>query len=70
MLALLRQFLPERYKAYVTLGLRMFDNLNTAEERNAAIKYLLESTESDGYCSVTEWAKFGKLTGFVGKPKN
>jgi hypothetical protein len=48
----------------------MFDNLNTAEERNAAIKYLLTATASEGYCSVTEWAKFGKLTGFVGKPKN
>ena len=70
MLALLRQFLPERYKAYVTLGLRMFDNLNTAEERNEAIKYLLSATESEGYCSITEWAKFGKLTGFVGKPKS
>ena len=70
MLALLKQLLPEKYKAYVTLGLRLFNNLNTAEERNAAIKYLLEATESGGYCSITEWATFGKMTGFVGKPKN
>lgn len=66
---LILSFLPERYKAYATLGMSLFRHLETSEQRIDAVNYLQDSLESDGYISVIEWAKFGKMTGIVGKAK-
>ena len=71
-MSFLLALLPARYKAYAQLGLRLFQNLDTAEERDAAINFLVDAIESDGYLSVIEWSQWGKMTGIVGrqsKPK-
>jgi|TARA_R110000765_G_scaffold2717_1_gene8497 hypothetical protein len=69
MLKLLLSILPAQYKAYVDIASRMFERLDTAEERNAAIQYFITATESDGYMSVGEGSRWLSMLGLLGKPK-
>ena len=61
--------LPKDIRSLVQVALRMFERLNTAEERNEAISYFLEASKSDGFMSAPEWATFGSKIGWVGRPK-
>ena len=62
--------LPPQYRAYITLGLRMCRNLNTAAERTAALDYFMTATESEGYMSVGEGSRFLSMLGLIGRPKS
>lgn len=57
------KFLPEDKRNMVELGLRIFSALDTAEERNAALKYALQMFDPSGSggsrVTVGEWAKLG-----------
>jgi hypothetical protein len=63
------KFVPQEYKAYADVGMRMFEHLDTKAEREDAANFLITSLESDGYLSVGEWGKFGGKLGIIGKRK-
>ena len=67
--SLLLGLLPGKHRAYVALGLRLFEYVDTPEERDAAAAYLLETIESNGYLSVAEWSRWGGMLEILGKPK-
>lgn len=69
MVNLILSLLPSKYKAYARLSLRLFEHLDTAKERDAAIQFLMDAIESDGYPSVAEWSRWGGMLGILRKPK-
>ena len=69
LLKLAMRFVPQEYKAYADVGMRMFEHLNTKAEIEDAANFLITSLESDGYLSVGEWGKFGGKLGIIGKRK-
>ena len=62
------RFLPAEKKAMVTLGMRIFNCLDSSEERKAALDYGIEMME-DGKVTVGGWAKFGSKLGILTGPK-
>jgi len=69
LLKLVIRFLPQQYKAYADVGMRMFEHLDTKAEIEDAANFLITSLESDGYVSVGEWARFGGKCGIIGRTK-
>ena len=63
------KFLPQEYKDYVDVTLRIFQRLDTADERKAVIASLIRMQKSDGYISAPEWTKWGSELGVIGKRK-
>jgi hypothetical protein len=69
LLNLVMKFLPQEYKDYIDVTMRIFQRLNTAEERKAVIASLIRIQKSDGYISATEWTVWGSQLGVIGKRK-
>jgi hypothetical protein len=65
----LLRFIPLKYKNYIELTPHVFSRLDSAEERHAALKYLIDAQTSDGFVSGPEWLAFGNKLGIIGKPK-
>ena len=63
------KFLPQEYKDYIDVVTRIFQRLDTHEERKAAIATLVRMQKSDGYISAPEWTKWGSQLGVIGKRK-
>ena len=63
------KFVPEEYKAYADVGMRMFEHLDTKAERDAAMDYFITAMQSDGYMSVGEGSHWLSMLGLIGKPK-
>jgi len=70
LLKLAMKFVPQEYKVFADVGMRMFEHLDTKAEREDAANFLITSLESDGYLSVGEWGKFGGKLGIIGKRKS
>jgi len=62
MLGLVMRFLAPDTKALVQLALRMFDALDTPEERRIVAEYGKKMLD-DGHITITEWSVFGKKLG-------
>ena len=60
----LLKFMPAEKKAMITLGMRIFNCLDSGEERQAALDYGIEMMK-DGKVSVGEWARFGSKLGIL-----
>jgi len=60
------KLLPKEYKQLVVLAQRIVSQLDTKEERAAAIEYGISMME-DGVVNVGEWSKFGSKLGILGK---
>ena len=60
------KLLPKEYKRMVVLAQRIVSQLDTKEERKAALEYGISMME-DGKVEVGEWAKFGSKLGILGK---
>ena len=60
----LLRFLPAEQKEMVTLGMRIFNCLDSGEERKQAIEYGIEMMK-DGKVSVGEWSRFGSKLGIL-----
>ena len=58
--------LPAEYKRMIVLAQRVVSQLDTKEERKAAVEYGI-SMMQDGVVNVGEWSKFGSLLGILGK---
>ena len=69
MLGFLMNFVPAEYKALADMAKRMMRNLDTREEREAALAYFLNAQRTDGQVTVGEWAKFGSMLGVLGNPR-
>ena len=69
LLKLAMKFLPQQYKAYADLVMRMFERLDTKAERDAAIDYFITATHSDGYMSVGEGSHWLSMLGLIGRRK-
>ena len=63
------KFVPQEYKAYAEAGVRVFGNLDTKAERDAAMAYFITATQSDGYMSVGEGSRWLSMLGLIGKRK-
>ena len=63
------KFLPQEYKDAIDVMGRIFQRLDTHEERKAAIASLIRMQKSDGYISAPEWTKWGSQLGVIGKRK-
>ena len=63
------ELLPQEYKDYLDVVFRIFQRLDTAQERKEAIASLLRMQKSDGYISAPEWTKWGSQLGVIGKRK-
>tara|TARA_R110002020_G_scaffold450467_2_gene664099 strand:+ start:254 stop:484 length:231 start_codon:yes stop_codon:yes gene_type:complete len=61
--------LPKRYKDLLALGEQIISRLDTAEEREAAVKFGMQMLAEDGdggsRVTVAEWAKFGGKLGIL-----
>ena len=66
---LLLKLMPQEYKAYADGGIRIFQHLDTKDERDAAIGYFITATQSDGYMSVGEGSHWLSMLGVIGRPK-
>jgi hypothetical protein len=66
MYQLVMKLLPREYRVWIDLVKRMFKNLDTATERQAAIDYFVQAHQSGGQLTVVEWSHFGKLLGVLG----
>jgi hypothetical protein len=60
------RLLPKEYKQMVELAQRIISQLDTKEERKAALEYGIAMME-DGKVEVGEWSKFGSKLGILGK---
>jgi hypothetical protein len=58
--------LPPRYKGLVEMGQRMVANLDTEQERAAAVAHFNEILQ-DGRVTPPEWASLGKTLKIWGK---
>ena len=63
------KFVPKEHKALIEAAMRVFGNLNTMAEIDAAMDYFITSTKSDGYMSVGEGSRWLSMLGLIGKPK-
>ena len=63
------KFVPEEHRAFIEAGVRVFGNLDTKAEIDAAMDYFITSTKSDGYMSVGEGSRWLSMLGLIGKPK-
>ena len=71
LLKMVKPFLPNELKNMVTLMVRIYESMDTPEERKAAFDYGAEMMK-DGKVTVAEWAKFGGKCGILrgnGRPK-
>ena len=71
LLKMVKPFLPNELKNMVTLMVRIYESMDTPEERKAAFDYGSEMIK-DGKVTVAEWAKFGGKLGILrgnGRPK-
>ena len=57
------------HREYIGLATRIFQRLDTAEERRAAVRFLIDAQTDDGYISAPEWTQWGSKLGIIGKPK-
>jgi len=61
--------LPKRYKDLLALGEQIISRLDTAAEREAAVKFGMQMLAEDGdggsRVTVAEWAKFGGKLGIL-----
>tara|TARA_R110000787_G_scaffold211053_1_gene320775 strand:- start:162 stop:470 length:309 start_codon:yes stop_codon:yes gene_type:complete len=63
------KLLPEWIRDYVDVTRRIFQRLDTAEERKAVMASLIRMQKSDGYISATDWTGWGSQLGVIGKRK-
>ena len=64
------KFVPKEHKALIEAAMRVFGNLNTMAEIDAAMDYFITATQSDGYMSVGEGSHWLSMLGLTGKPKS
>jgi len=64
----LLKFLPEEKRKLIVLAQRIIGCLDTAEERKAAVDYVMKMLE-DGRVEVPKWAKFGSKLGILRAPR-
>ena len=57
--------LPKQYKQMVKFAGRIIDRLDTRDEREAAMAFLLEAPQADGKLSCPQWLKFGGMLGIL-----
>lgn len=57
--------LPKQYRQLVTFAGRIIGRLDTKEEREAVIQFLLDNTEADGKLTVGQWGSFGGKLGII-----
>jgi len=69
MMNFLLKLIPKEYREYIDLATRIFQRLDTAEERRAAVRFLIDAQTDDGYISAPEWTQGGSKLGIIGKPK-
>ena len=69
LLKLAMKFVPKEHKAFIEAGIRVFGNLDTKAEIDAAMDYFITATKSDGYMSVGEGSRWLSMLGLIGKPK-
>ena len=72
LLKMVRPFLPSDLKSLVDLMVRIYESLDTPEERKKAFDYGAGMMK-DGKVNVSEWATFGGKLGILtgnGRPKN
>jgi hypothetical protein len=62
-------FVPKKYRAFIDAGVRVFGNLDTKAEIDAAMDYFITATQSDGYMSVGEGSRWLSMLGLIGKRK-
>jgi hypothetical protein len=62
-------FVPKKYRVFIEAGMRVFGNLDTKAEIDAAMDYFITATQSDGYMSVGEGSRWLSMLGLIGKPK-
>ena len=48
---------------------RIIDRLDTRDEREAAMAFLLEATQADGKLTCPQWTKFGGMLGILKGPE-
>lgn len=70
MIKLLLGLLPSKYKAYLNLVMRLFNNLNTLDEVKNAISEFDGYIGSGGVMTVVEWTKWGKTIGIFRSQKD
>ena len=63
------KFVPEEHRAFIEAGVRVFGNLDTKAEIDAAMAYFITATQSDGYMSVGEGSHWLSMLGLIGKRK-
>ena len=71
LLKMVKPFLPSDLRSLVDLLVRIYESLDTPEERKAAFDYGAEMLK-DGKVNVAEWAKVGGKCGILtgnGRPK-
>jgi hypothetical protein len=61
--------LPKQYKQMVKFAGRIIDRLDTRDEREAAMAFLLEATQADGKLTCPQWTKFGGMLGILKGPE-
>ena len=66
---LLLKLMPQEYKAYADGGIRIFQHLDTKDERDEAMDYFITATQSDGYMSAPEGSRWLSMLGLIGRPK-
>ena len=64
----LLRLLPEDTRQIIALGQRIIGQLDTPEERRAAIEYGIEMFK-DGRVEVGEWSRFGSRLGVLRAPR-
>ena len=69
LLKLAMKFVPKEHKAFIEAGIRVFGNLDTKAEIDAAMAYFITATQSDGYMSVGEGSHWLSMLGLIGKRK-
>ena len=62
-------FMPKEYRSYIDLVWRIFQRLDTAEERAFVVNSFLEKQKSDGYISGKELLQWGRDAGLTTKRK-
>jgi hypothetical protein len=63
------KLVPKEYKAYADVGIRIFQHLDTKDERDEAMDYFITATQSDGYMSAPEGSRWLSMLGLIGRPK-